>query len=264
MWSADADGGIADHRPVTLVAGLGNSHHAIRTNNPGAQRFFDQGMDYLFAFNHDEARRSFARAAELDPKAAMPWWGVALAVGPNYNDIDIGHARAKQAVDAIARAKALAVGGPAVERDYVDALAQRYSADLQTMGRQYAAAMKGVVGKYPDDLDAATLFAESLMDLHPWQLWSADGRPTEGTEEIVATLKGVLARDPNHVGANHFMIHAVEASGDPGWRARRGWRRWLLQQGTWCICRRTSINGWGTSMRRRRRMFRRWRQMRLM
>jgi tetratricopeptide (TPR) repeat protein len=208
-------GDMADHRPVTLVAGLGNSHHSIRTNNPEAQRFFDQGMDYLFAFNHDEARRSFARAAELDPKTAMPWWGVALAVGPNYNDIDIGHARAKQAVDAIARAKALAVGGPAVERDYVDALAQRYSSDLQTMGREYAAAMKGMVGKYPDDLDAATLYAESLMDLHPWQLWSADGRPTEGTEEIVATLKGVLARDPNHVGANHFLIHAVEASGDP-------------------------------------------------
>lgn len=208
-------GEMAAHRPVTLVMGLGNSHHGIRTTNPEAQRFFDQGMDYLFAFNHDEARRSFARAAELDPKAAMPWWGVALAVGPNYNDIDIGHARAKQAVDAIARAKALAVAGPAVERDYVDALALRYSADLQTMGREYAGAMKGLVGKYPDDLDVATLYAESLMDLHPWQLWGADGKPTEGTEEIVATLKGVLARDPNHVGANHFLIHAVEASGDP-------------------------------------------------
>jgi tetratricopeptide (TPR) repeat protein len=208
-------GDMADHRPVTLVAGLGNSHHAIRTSSPEAQQYFDQGMDYLFAFNHDEARRSFARAAELDPKAAMSWWGVALAVGPNYNDIDIGHARTKQAVDAIARARALAVGGPTVETDYVDALAHRYSADLQTTGKEYALAMKGVVGKYPDDLDAATLYAESLMDLHPWQLWSADGRPTERTEEIVATLKGVLARDPNHVGANHFLIHAVEASGDP-------------------------------------------------
>jgi tetratricopeptide (TPR) repeat protein len=208
-------GEVAGHRPVTLVTGLGNSHRAIHTSSPEAQRFFDQGMDYLFAFNHDEARRSFARAAELDPKAAMPCWGVALAVGPNYNDIDIGHARAKQAVDAIARGKELAAGGPAVERDYVDALAQRYSADLQTMGREYAAAMKGMVAKYPDDLDAATLYAESLMDLHPWQLWSADGNPSEGTEVIVATLKGVLARDPNHVGANHFLIHAVEASGDP-------------------------------------------------
>jgi tetratricopeptide (TPR) repeat protein len=207
--------GMPEHRPVVLVEGLGNAHHSIRTSNPEAQRYFDQGMDYLYAFNHDEARRSFERAAELDPKAAMPLWGVALAVGPNYNDIDIGHARAKQAVEAIGRAKQLAVGGPAVERDYAEALATRYSADLQTMGNPYSAAMKGLVAKYPDDLDAATLYAESLMDLHPWQLWGADGRPNEGTAEIVATLKGVLARDPNHVGANHFLIHAVEASGDP-------------------------------------------------
>jgi tetratricopeptide (TPR) repeat protein len=145
----------------------------------------------------------------------MPLWGVALAVGPNYNDIDIGHARAKQAVEAIGRAKQLAAGGPAVEKGYVDALAARYSADLQTMGKEYSAAMRGLVAQYPDDLDAATLYAESLMDLHPWQLWGADGRPNEGTQEIVATLKSVLAREPNHVGANHFLIHAVEASGDP-------------------------------------------------
>jgi len=206
---------MEDHRPVVLVEGLGNSHHTIRTTNAEAQRYFDQGMDYIFAFNHDEARRSFARAAELDPKAAMPWWGVALAVGPNYNDIDIGHERAKQAVDAIARGRELAAGGPAQERDYLDALATRYSSDLQTQGVAYGSAMKALVAKYPDDLDAATLYAESLMDLHPWQLWSADGKPTDGTEEIVATLKAVLIRDPSHVGANHFFIHAVEASGDP-------------------------------------------------
>src|ERR1700755_2994664 len=110
--------GHSDSRPVVLVEGLGSSHHVIRTSSPEAQRYFDQGMDYLYAFNHDEARRSFERAAQLDPKAAMPWWGVALAVGPNYNDIDIGHARAKQAVEAIGRAKQLAAGGPAVEKDY--------------------------------------------------------------------------------------------------------------------------------------------------
>jgi tetratricopeptide (TPR) repeat protein len=206
---------MEDHRPVVLVEGLGNSHHTIRTTNAEAQKYFDQGMDYIFAFNHDEARRSFTKAAELDPKAAMPWWGVALAVGPNYNDIDIGHARAKQAVDAIARGRELASTGPVPERDYLDALETRYSADLQTQGVAYGKAMKALAGKYPDDLDAATLYAEALMDLHPWQLWTLDGKPAEGTEEIVATLKGVLARDPNHVGANHFMIHAVEASGDP-------------------------------------------------
>jgi tetratricopeptide (TPR) repeat protein len=207
--------GHSDPRPVVLVEGLGNAHHVIRTTSPEAQRYFDQGMDYLYAFNHDEARRSFERAAQLDPKAPMPWWGVTLAVGPNYNDIDIGHARAKQAVEAIGKAKQLAAGGPTVEKDYVDALATRYSADLQTMGKVYAAALRELAARYPDDLDAATLHAESLMDLRPWQLWSADGKPNEGTEEIVATLKSVLARDPEHVGANHFLIHAVEASNDP-------------------------------------------------
>lgn len=204
-----------DNRPVMLVEGMGNSHHAIRTTSPEAQKFFDQGMDYIFAFNHDEARRSFSKAAELDPKAAMPLWGVALAVGPNYNDIDIGHERGKMAADALVKAKELAAGGPAVEIAYVDALSARYSPAFEVRGKEYSEAMKVLVAKYPDDLDAATLYAEALMDLHPWQLWSADGKPTEGTEEIVATLKGVLARDPNHVGANHLLIHAVEASGDP-------------------------------------------------
>jgi tetratricopeptide (TPR) repeat protein len=210
---------LADARPVTLVQGLGNSHHVIRTASAEAQRYFDQGMDYLFAFNHDEARRSFQKAADLDPRAAMPLWGVALAVGPNYNDIDIGHAREQQAFEAVSKAKALAAGGPDIERDYIDALATRYAQetnhDLKVQGERYAKAMGSLVAKHPDDLDAATLYAESLMDLHPWQLWTADGKPVEGTAEIVSTLQSVLLRDPDHVGANHFLIHAVEASSDP-------------------------------------------------
>ena len=209
----------ADNRPVTLVAGLGNAHHVIRTTSPEAQKFFDQGMNFLWAFNHDEARRSFQKAADLDPKAAMPLWGVALAVGPNYNDIDIGHAREQLAYDAINRAKQLASGGPAIEADYVDALSARYAEDthhdLKVQGERYAKAMEALVAKHPDDLDAATLYAESLMDLHPWQLWTADGKPVEGTETILSTLQSVILRDPNHVGANHFYIHAVEASPDP-------------------------------------------------
>jgi len=209
----------ADSRPVTLVPGLGNSHHTIRTSSPEAQRYFDQGMNYLFAFNHDEARRSFQKAADLDPRAAMPLWGVALAVGPNYNDIDIGHAREQQAFEAIARAKQLAANGPSIELDYIDALAARYAQDthhdLKVQGERYAKAMAAVVAKHPDDLDAATFYAESLMDLHPWQLWTADGKPAEGTETVVSTLQSVLLRDPDHVGANHFLIHAVEASPDP-------------------------------------------------
>jgi tetratricopeptide (TPR) repeat protein len=208
-----------DTRPVPLVAGLGNSRHTIRTTSPEAQKFFDQGMDYLFAFNHDEARRSFQKAADLDPKAPMPLWGVALAVGPNYNDIDIGHAREQQAFNAITKAKQLAAGGPAIEADYIEALSTRYAQaanhDLKVLGENYSKAMAVLVTKHPDDLDAATLYAESMMDLHPWQLWTADGKPKEGTPLIVATLQSVLLRDPSHVGANHFLIHAVEASADP-------------------------------------------------
>ncbi len=208
-----------DTRPVPLVPGLGNSHHTIRTSNPEAQKYFDQGMNYLFAFNHDEARRSFARAAVLDPKAAMPEWGVALAVGPNYNDIDIGNEREKSAVEAITKAKQLSVAGPAIETDYIEALADRYGEDtnhdLQIQGERYAKSMKALVAKHPDDLDATVLYAESLMDLHPWKLWSADGKPAPGTEDAIAALQSVILRDPSHVGANHFLIHAVEASPDP-------------------------------------------------
>ena len=208
-----------DHRPVVLMQGLGDVHHTIHTTNPEAQKFFDQGMAFIYAFNHDEARRSFQHAAELDPAAPMPLWGVALAVGPNYNDIDIGNVRENAAAAAITKAKTLAATGSAVERDYVDALAQRFSADASadrpTLLKQYARAMKQLVTKYPDDLDAATLYAEAMMDIHPWQLWAADGSPTEGTLEIVMTLESVLKRDPNHLGANHFYIHAVEASPDP-------------------------------------------------
>ncbi|NYF80235.1 tetratricopeptide repeat protein [Granulicella arctica] len=208
-----------DSRPVPLMSGLGNSHHAIRTNKPEAQRYFNQGMNYLFAFNHDEARRSFQKAADIDPQAAMPLWGIALAVGPNYNDIDIGHAREQQSLVAITKARQLAADGPALEKDYIDALATRFAQDanhdLHLEGQRYSKAMANLVARHPDDLDAATLYAESLMDLHPWQLWSADGKPAEDTQEIVSTLQGVLLRDPDHVGANHFLIHAVEASPDP-------------------------------------------------
>jgi tetratricopeptide (TPR) repeat protein len=208
-----------DTRPVTLIPGLGNSNHTIRTTSPEAQKYFNQGLDWIFAFNHDEARRSFEKAAQLDPKAALPLWGVALAVGPNYNDVDIGNAREKQAFDAITKAKTLATDGPAIERDYIDALAARFSQDtnhdLHVQGQNYAKAMAAVVAQHPDDLDAATLYADSLMNIHPWQLWSADGKPTEGTTTIVSTLQSVLLRDPNHVGANHLLIHAVEASPDP-------------------------------------------------
>jgi tetratricopeptide (TPR) repeat protein len=205
--------------PVTLPSGYGSHHHAIATVSPEAQRVFDQGLSIAFAFNHEEAIRSFERAAELDPRAAMVQWGIAWALGPNYN-LDIDDPRARQAFGAVEKAKALAAGGPEHERAYIDALAVRYSpdptADRAALARKYKDAMGGLMRRYPDDLDAATLYAESLMNLRPWKLWTLDGKPAEGTAEIVAVLESVLRRDPDHIGANHYYIHAVEASRDPG------------------------------------------------
>ena len=163
--------------------------------------------------------RSFRRAAELDPKAPMPHWGIAWALGPNYN-LDVDDERAKQANAAIAKALALSKGGPEAERAYIEAMAIRFPTDAKpdraALARKYADAMGELSRRYPDDLDAATLYAESLMNLRAWKLWSLDGKPAERTEEIVAVLESVLARDPNHLGANHYYIHTVEASPTPG------------------------------------------------
>jgi tetratricopeptide (TPR) repeat protein len=205
-------------RPVTLDAGLTGVHHPIQTQSADAQKFFDQGLTLVYAFNHEEAVRSFEKASELDPASPMPHWGIALALGPNINqDVDLD--REKAAYEAAQRALKLAEHASDNERAYVSAILKRYSndpkADLKALAVQYRDAMRALVQRYPDDLDAATLYAESLMDLHPWQLWSLDGAPTEGTLDIVAALESVLARDANHVGANHYYIHATEASLTP-------------------------------------------------
>ena len=179
---------------------------------------FDQGMAQAFGFNHESAIRSFERAAELDPSAAMPHWGKAWALGPNYN-LDIDDARAKLAYDAVAKARSLVAGGPENEKAYVDALAVRYSEDLKAdraaLAQAFSQAMGDLSRRYPDDLDAAVIHAESLMNLTPWKLWTPDGNPTANTEQIVSVLESVLLRNPNHLGANHFYIHAVEASRTP-------------------------------------------------
>ena len=201
------------------MPGMGNHHHAIATARPEAQRYFDQGFDLVFGFNHEEAVRSFKRASEIDPKAAMPHWGIAWALGPNYN-LDVDDDRAKLANAAIAEALTLSKGGPEAERAYIEAMAIRFPTgakpDRAALARQYANALRDLSNRYPDDLDAATLYAESLMNLNAWKLWSLDGKPAEHTEEIVAVLESVLARDPNHLGANHYYIHTVEASRTPG------------------------------------------------
>jgi hypothetical protein len=202
-------------KPAVLIAGLGKHHHPVSTRSPLAQRFFDQGLTLLFGFNHNEAKRSFKRAAELDPQLAMAYWGIALVQGPNYN-MPADPAMSKAAHEAAQKALSLAAGASERERAYIEAVARRYTADPkadpQKLALAYNQAMGELTRRYPDDLDAATLYAESKMNLRPWALYSADGTPAEGTEEIVATLEAVLKRNPDHPGANHYYIHAVEAS----------------------------------------------------
>ena len=204
--------------PAQLLEGLGNHVHPIDTKSELAQQFFNQGIALIFGFNHDEAVRQFAKAAELDPRSPMPHWGIALALGPNYNLPPIAD-REEKAWRAIETAVKLSRNSAANERAYVDALTKRYSkdpaADRGKLGIAYKDAMKQVMADYPDDLDAATLYAESLMNLRPWALWTNDGKPAEDTMEIVSVLESVLKRDPNHPGANHYFIHAVEASKNP-------------------------------------------------
>ncbi len=201
-----------------LLPGLGTTHRAIATTNDEAQRYFDQGLTLIYGFNHEEAIRSFRRAAELDPASPMPLWGIALGLGPNIN-LDVDPERELEAYKTAQQALAVATRAPAAERAYAAALVKRYSndpkADLKALAVDYKNAMRDLMRQYPNDLDAATLYAESLMDLHPWKLWTNDGKPEEGTEEVVSVLESVLRRDPQHVGANHYYIHAVEASVSP-------------------------------------------------
>jgi tetratricopeptide (TPR) repeat protein len=216
--AAAQDHAMSAMKPVTIMTGLGDLHHPVSTKNPAAQQFFDQGLRLIYAFNHDEAARSFQKATELDPKLAMAYWGIAEAVGPNYND-PASEDRFKQAHEAIQKAVDLSANASDSERGYISAMAKRFPADpksdLQKAAESYHDAMREVVKNNPDDLDAATLFAESGMNLHPWGLWHQDGTPAPGTEEIVATLESVVKRDPNHLGALHYYIHAVEASNSP-------------------------------------------------
>jgi tetratricopeptide (TPR) repeat protein len=208
----------APSKPATIMTGLGTLHHPVSTKNMQAQQFFDQGLRLIYAFNHDEAGRSFHRAAELDPKLAIAWWGVAEAIGPNYND-PASDERFAQAHEAIQKAVDLSEGASPSEKAYIQAMAKRFPADPKAdrykAAQEYRDAMREVVKNFPDDLDAATLFAEAGMNLHPWGLWHVDGTPEEGTEEVVATLESVLKRDPDHMGAIHYYIHSVEASRSP-------------------------------------------------
>ena len=226
---------LAQTRSAVRIPGLGEHHHTISTKNAQAQRFFDQGLTLVYGFNHEEAARAFRRASELDSQAAMAYWGVALALGPCINSMDVDPPQEMAAYEAVQKALALASGATEREQAYIHALAKRYSTDpkvdLRELDADYARAMRDVYQRYPDDLDAATLYAESLMDLHPWKLWNLDGRPTEGTEEILSVLESVLRRDPNHIGANHYYVHATEASPHPEWALASAKRLEMLAPG---------------------------------
>ncbi len=205
---------------AVLIPGLGSHQHEVTTDSKQAQKFFNQGLILIYAFNHNEAIRSFQKAAELDPMMAMAYWGIAYALGPNYN-LPADNEQRKLAYKSMRKALKHSTHVTQKEKDYINALSKRYTKNVEKTGQAeldlaFKNAMKKLHEKYPDDPDAATLYAESMMNLKPWQLWNKDGTPAEGTEEIVSVLEYVIKNEPNHPGANHYYIHAVEASPDPG------------------------------------------------
>ncbi len=192
-------------------------HHPVTTNQILAQLYFDQGLTFVYAFNHDAAYWSFLRASQIDPNLAMSYWGMALSLGPNIN-MEMTADRGRRAYDIIEMAKQKVSNVSENEKDYIAALATRYSANESNradLNKNYSQAMKKLHEKYPDDPDAAVLYAESILDVNPWNQWTSDGKPNEGTLEVIQILQGVLRRKPDHLGANHFYIHAVEASPNP-------------------------------------------------
>ncbi len=207
-----------DRERPPLLEGMGDFHYGISTFNDLAQRFFDQGLVLSYGFNHEEAARSFREAARLDPECGTCWWGAALVAGPNIN-APMEPDAVPVAWEALQNALSLREEGTERERALIDALAKRYSPekldDRSALDQAYADAMGEVAARYPDDVEIGALYAEALMDLHPWDYWQKDGSPQPWTPRILEVLEAVLARAPNHPGANHFYIHAVEASKNP-------------------------------------------------
>jgi tetratricopeptide (TPR) repeat protein len=206
--------------PPPLFEGLGRHTRKVTTTSTEAQRYFDQGIAFMSAFNHDEAERSFAHAAALDGACAMAHWGIAMANGPHINNPEVDAPHAKTAWAALQRARAAAGGATKVEKDLIDALGKRYAdpqpADRKALDVAYAAAMRTAHEAHPDDVDVAAWFAEALMDLRPWDYWTPDGKPQPGTDEIAAVLEATLRKDPDLPLGNHLYIHLVEASSEPG------------------------------------------------
>ncbi len=201
-----------------LFPPMNEIYHPVSTNNEEAQKNFDRGLTYIFAFNHDIAFRSFENAANLDPSLAMAYWGMALAIGQNIN-ADVTPENELRAYNYIQRALQLKKNATPMEQDYIQALATRYTndieADLIPLRYSYKNAMQKLSAKYPEDLDARTLYAESILDLDPWKWWTKDGKANPGTYDAIDALEFVLMRNPDHIGANHYYIHAMEESKYP-------------------------------------------------
>lgn len=211
---------LPDLAPVgaNLIEGLGDYSMPITAKDKDVQRWFDQGLAMTYGFNHDAAERSYLKAAELDPACAMCWWGAALVLGPHVN-ATMDPANNPKAWDRVKRAERAAGGATEKEQAFIKALAARYAENppenRRPLDEAYEAAMDALAEKYPDDLDAVTLHAESQMDLQPWDYWDAAGQPKGHTAEVVTQLESVMARNPRHAGALHLYVHAVEASPDP-------------------------------------------------
>jgi len=218
--TASPQGGAASTSPQVPIQNLGTYHREVTTSSPQVQKLFDQGLILAYAFNHTAAIRAFEEATRLDPGCAMAWWGVALVQGPHINNPSMLPEKYPKAWDALQKAQATAASsGSPVERGLVEALATRYTEkppeDRRPLDEAYAGAMRRLWQMFPADPDVGTLYAESMMDLHPWDFWTIDGTPKPGTEDILATLEKVLALRQDHPGANHLYIHAVEASPRP-------------------------------------------------
>lgn len=222
---ANTDAELVKQAGAPLFEGMGDYSRSITTSVAGAKRYFNQGMVLAFGFNHAESIRSFRAAQKLDPECAMCFWGEALATGPNINVTSKGTAvmsddDRRAAFGAINRALELKDNASPIEKALIEAQAKRYNGDTRT-GRDaldlaYAEAMGSLVEAYPDDDDAAAIYAEALMNTMPWDYWSADGNPKPETEKVIGALEGIIARSPKHPLALHLYIHAVEASNNPG------------------------------------------------
>jgi tetratricopeptide (TPR) repeat protein len=211
--------GVASAGEEPIFENLGSIHRTVTTSSDEAQRYFDQGLTLYFGFNHEEATRSFEAAATLDPDCAMAYWGIAVAAGPNINNPEMDEETSRAAYKAAQHALTLIDGCTDAERALIDAVAARYAPeppeDRTHLNQAYADAMAGAWEAHPDDADVGALYAESLMDLRPWDLWTPDGEPQPGTLDVVAVLERVLELAPMHAGANHFYIHTMEASPTP-------------------------------------------------